>query len=348
QINWDTVEEGSSECGRTKDESDARSIARRLSIPFHSVNFVKEYWNEVFTKMVAGYSRGETIVPDIECNRKIKFDHLHSLAIDKFSADFIATGHYASLSRGHFNDTPTSDNRCRLLRGKDSLKDQTYFLCTLKEEQLSRSIFPLGSLTKNRVKEIAIENGFEDISKRKESMGVCFVGKRKNFGEFLNEYIESRCGFIIDAMKGTKVGEHNGVHNFTVGKRLSIGPRSHLGYFVQSIDAATGVVYAVESSNHPSLYSTQFTMETPEWIVEPPSKNFQISCRIQRSHSPIECSISIDGSITTVTPFFPYRAVAPGQMCVFYMNEECLGGGAVIGISSTLQRDQQQTKFRIF
>uniref|UniRef100_A0A8R1YT62 tRNA-5-taurinomethyluridine 2-sulfurtransferase n=1 Tax=Pristionchus pacificus TaxID=54126 RepID=A0A8R1YT62_PRIPA len=336
-MNWDGMEEGTSSCPRTKDESDARMVAHRLSIPFYSINFVKEYWNEVFTKMVDGYSRGKTIVPDIDCNSKIKFHHLHSYALERLSADFIATGHYASTSRGDFNDKETIDGKCRLLRGRDSLKDQTYFLCTLKQEQLRRAIFPLGSMTKNQVKNMAFENGLVEASRRKESMGVCFVGKKKDFGQFIEEYIEGRCGSIIDCMSGEKIGDHCGVHNFTVGKRLSVGSKSHLGYFVQKLDGDNGIVYAVESSTHPSLYSTQFTVHTPEWIVDSPSKDSRVLCRVQRSHSPIPCSITLDGSLTTVIPSRPLRAVCPGQMCVFYRDRECMGGGEVISINATLK-----------
>lgn len=335
-VNWDAMEEGSSTCPRTKDESDARLVADRLDIPFYSINFVKEYWNEVFTKMVEGYSRGKTIVPDIDCNRRIKFHHLHSIAIERFAADFIATGHYATTSRGDFNDNSTVDGRCRLLRGRDPLKDQTYFLCTLREEQLRRAVFPLGSVTKSQVKEMAIASGFADVSKRKESMGVCFVGKKKNFGKFLEEYIEVRCGLIIESMSGETIGEHNGVHNFTIGKRLSVGPKSHFGYFVEKIDAQSGTVYAVESSSHPSLFSTKFTICTPEWIVDAPTKESSLLCRVQRSHSPISCSITVDGPKTTVEPSLPLRAVSPGQMCVFYDGRECLGGGEVLHINHTL------------
>ncbi|GMR48065.1 hypothetical protein PMAYCL1PPCAC_18260 [Pristionchus mayeri] len=337
-MNWDTVEEGTSSCPRTRDEADARGIAHKLDIPFHSLNFVKEYWNEVFMKMITGYSCGKTIVPDIDCNRRIKFHHLHSLAIDKFSADFIATGHYVSTSRGDFNEESPRDGRCRLLRGKDPLKDQSYFLCTLEEHQLRRAIFPLGSLTKNEVKQIALENGLEEVSKRKESMGLCFVGKKKDFGQFLEEYIEGRSGSIFDRISGEKIGDHSGVHNFTVGKRLSVGPRSHLGYFVQEIDGESGSVYAVESSIHPSLYTTQFTIETPRWIVRGPSEESRVLCLVQRSHSPIGCSLSIDGPLTTVTPSLPLRGVSPGQMCVFYEGRECMGGGEVLHLNHTLHK----------
>ncbi|GMS95760.1 hypothetical protein PENTCL1PPCAC_17935 [Pristionchus entomophagus] len=335
-VNWDSMEEGTSSCPRTKDEADARVIAERLSIPFHTVNFVKEYWNEVFVRMVEGYSRGKTIVPDIDCNRRIKFHHLHSLAIERFSADYIATGHYVTTSRGDFNQENTLDGKCRLLKGRDPLKDQSFFLCTLNEEQLKRSMFPLGSLTKKQVKEIAIENNLEEVAKRKESFGICFVGKKKNFDEFLEQYIENRNGPIIDGISGEKIGEHTGIHNFTVGKRLSIGSRSHLGYFVQRIQAQNATVYAVESSCHPSLYSTQFTIETPEWIVDAPSNDSKLLCRLQRSHSPIGCSFSIDSSLTTVIPSLPFRAVSPGQMCVFYNGRECMGGGEVIHVNHTL------------
>ncbi|EYC43233.1 hypothetical protein Y032_0499g2563 [Ancylostoma ceylanicum] len=186
-INWDHVEEGTSSCPRTKDEADARRVCEKLDIPFTTVNFVKEYWNEVFVKMLDNYRRGRTVVPDIACNSHIKFDHLHQYAIENLAADFIATGHYASTSYGDFQEKREQGSGIRLLCGVDTLKDQTYFLCSLRQEQLRRAMFPVGSLTKTKVRQIARDQGFDDIADKPESMGICFVGKRKNFEGFIDQ-----------------------------------------------------------------------------------------------------------------------------------------------------------------
>ncbi|PAV89826.1 hypothetical protein WR25_15398 [Diploscapter pachys] len=253
-INWDPVEEGTSQCTRTVDEADAKEVARKLKIPFETVNFVKEYWNEVFVGMVENYRRGRTIVPDIACNRHIKFRHLHDFAIKKLGAKFIATGHYATISR--------SRSGTKLLTAVDRLKDQTYFLCTLSQLQLGQAIFPLGSLTKPIVKRIAREQGFDDVSRKPESMGICFVGKRNNFDEFMDQYTEPKKGDIV-TLDGERLATHSGVHHFTIGKRLHLhsSRMSHLKFFVGDIDVETNTVLACAGTHNPYLFATEFSLD---------------------------------------------------------------------------------------
>ncbi|RCN53419.1 tRNA (5-methylaminomethyl-2-thiouridylate)-methyltransferase [Ancylostoma caninum] len=338
-INWDHVEEGISTCPRTKDEADARRVCEKLDIPFNTVNFVKEYWNEVFVKMLNNYRIGRTVVPDIACNSHIKFEHLHQYAIENLAADFIATGHYASTSNGDFQEKRKQGSGIRLLCGVDPLKDQTYFLCTLRQEQLGRAMFPVGSLTKTKVRQIAQEQGFDDIAEKAESMGICFVGKRKNFEGFIDQYIEPRQGEII-TLDGRHLGQHEGVHHFTLGKRIPI-QGCHVGYFVARIDAASNTVHACEGSYHPCLYTTDFCVLEPHWIERNPLlgvNEAELECRIQRTHPPVACRVKrIDAKHLSVQPRLPFRAVADGQMCVFYDGNECLGGGEVQHIISTLQ-----------
>ncbi|CAJ0602199.1 unnamed protein product [Cylicocyclus nassatus] len=346
-INWDQVEEGSSICPRTKDEADARRVCEKLDIPFTTVNFVKEYWSEVFVKMLENYRRGRTVVPDIACNSHIKFEHLHHHAIEELGADFVASGHYASTSNGDYQEKRGYDQGIRLLCGIDPIKDQTYFLSTLRQEQLRRAIFPVGSMTKTKVRQIAREQGFDDIADKHESMGICFVGKRKNFEKFVDQYIEPKKGEIV-TLDGKRLGQHDGIHHFTLGKRIHI-QGCHLGYFVSKIDAETNTVYACEGSYHPSLYATDFCVVEPEWIERNPlavagGRNISgadvttLECRIQRTHPPVPCQVTrIAEELLSVRPVFPFRAVANGQMCVFYDGRECLGGGEVDHIISTLR-----------
>ncbi|EYC43234.1 hypothetical protein Y032_0499g2563 [Ancylostoma ceylanicum] len=355
-INWDHVEEGTSSCPRTKDEADARRVCEKLDIPFTTVNFVKEYWNEVFVKMLDNYRRGRTVVPDIACNSHIKFDHLHQYAIENLAADFIATGHYASTSYGDFQEKREQGSGIRLLCGVDTLKDQTYFLCSLRQEQLRRAMFPVGSLTKTKVRQIARDQGFDDIADKPESMGICFVGKRKNFEGFIDQaslrynlctyificgfqYIEPRRGEII-TLDGKHLGQHEGLHHFTLGKRIPI-QGCHVGYFVAKLDAGSNTVYVCEGSYHPCLYATDFCVSEPHWIERNPLLDVNeatLECRIQRTHPPVACRVTrINGKLLSVQPRLPFRAVADGQMCVFYDGKECLGGGEVQRIISTLQ-----------
>ncbi|VDM60901.1 unnamed protein product [Angiostrongylus costaricensis] len=223
--NWDHIEEGNSICPRTKDEADARYVCEKLHIPFATVNFVKEYWNEVFME--------------------IKFERLHNHAIDKLGVDLVATGHYASTSWDP-EATQGMDSGVKLLCSADPLKDQTPFLCTLQQKQLRRALFPIGSLTKTQVRHIAREQGLGRVAGKPESMGICFVGKRRNFDSFIDQYIEPRPGKII-TLEGKFLGHHNGVHHFTLGKRIAV-QGCHLGYFVAQIDAEKDTVYAVRSS----------------------------------------------------------------------------------------------------
>ncbi|VDL85137.1 unnamed protein product [Nippostrongylus brasiliensis] len=341
-INWDRAEEGTSTCPRTKDEADARYACEKLHIPFISVNFVKEYWNDVFVNMLENYRHGRTVVPDIACNRHIKFERFRNYAVEKHGAQFIATGHYVSTSLGDFqeNRLRPAENvpDIRLLCGLDPLKDQSYFLCTLKQEQLNVAMFPVGSMTKTNVRRIAKEQGLDEIATKPESMGICFVGKRKNFNGFIDQYIEP-CPGEIRTLSGKLLGRHEGVHHFTLGKRIPI-QGCHLGYFVANIDSENRIVYACKGSHHPSLYATEFSISEPQWICKNPladREHVTVECRIQRTHPPIACSLKRLGeSVLLVKPVLPLRAVANGQMCVFYNGRECLGGGEVQKITSTL------------
>ncbi|KAF1757634.1 hypothetical protein GCK72_014090 [Caenorhabditis remanei] len=167
-VNWDSQEEGTSNCPRSKDESDARNVCDKLNIPFHTVNFVKEYWNDVFLRFLENYKMGRTVVPDIDCNHSIKFRAFHKVAQERFDADFIATGHYATTSFGDFQQSRNASEEIRLFSGRDPLKDQTFFLCTVTQEQLKRAMFPLGSLQKTEVKRIAEQEGFHEVAKKPE------------------------------------------------------------------------------------------------------------------------------------------------------------------------------------
>ncbi|VDO58252.1 unnamed protein product [Haemonchus placei] len=338
-INWDPVEEGSAACSRTKDETDAQYVCEKMHIPFSTVNFVKEYWNDVFVTMLDNYRRGRTVVPDIACNSHIKFERLHHHAIEKLGANFIATGHYASTSYGDFQENQQPGSGVKLLCGADPLKDQTYFLCTLKQEQLKRAMFPVGSLTKTEVRRIAREQDLDEIADKPESMGICFVGKRKKFEKFIDQYIEPCPGEIL-TLDGKHLGHHQGVHHFTLGKRIAI-QGCHLGYFVARIDVSNRIVFACEGSHHPSLYATEFCLSEPQWIDRNPladAEETTLECRIQRTHQPIRCHVKrVALNLLSIKPVFPLRAVADGQVCVFYDGRECLGGGEVQNIVSTLE-----------
>ena len=195
-------------CPQEQDYNDALETCKILGIKLHRVDFVKEYWDNVFTYFLNELKKGRTPNPDLLCNKYIKFD-LFKKEAKKLGADYIATGHYARLNGNH------------LLRGLDPNKDQTYFLAQLNINQLKDVLFPVGELTKDEVREIASKLGL-NVAKKKDSTGICFIGER-NFQKFIANYLKPNPGPIIDVATNEKVGEHQGLMNYTIGQRRNVG-----------------------------------------------------------------------------------------------------------------------------
>ncbi|KAI6187469.1 TRNA-5-taurinomethyluridine 2-sulfurtransferase [Aphelenchoides besseyi] len=337
-INWDQVEEGENSCPRTRDQADAESLCRRLGIQFHVVNFVKEYWNEVFLKLIAGYERGETLVPDIECNRVLKFGILHDYVRNQLDIDVVATGHYAQNSLGNLLEHPNRN----FLTARDPFKDQTFFLSTLSTNQLKRSMFPIGGMMKPDVKKMADENGLTEFATKAESMGICFVGKKRNFAEFLEKYIQPKAGPIVEIESGVQIGEHRGVHLYTLGKRVSIDPLvypNHDGVFVRRCDSTNNILYVCLGSFHPSLYAKVIRISDLHWISPDliPNSKTTLQFRCQRTHPVVNCDFETTGdNLATIRCQLPVRAAAPGQSCVFYRDNVCLGCAKIVDVLETL------------
>uniref|UniRef100_A0A0K0F725 tRNA-5-taurinomethyluridine 2-sulfurtransferase n=1 Tax=Strongyloides venezuelensis TaxID=75913 RepID=A0A0K0F725_STRVS len=334
--NWDLLEEGNSNCTRDKDKEDARYVCEKFGIKFYTLDCVKTFWNEVFTNTLENYVKGRTVVPDIMCNKLIKFDELHRFSKEKWDVDFVATGHYAQNSLGNFLEKIVYNNskeNSKLLRAVDPVKDQTYFLASLKEKQLRNSMFPIGNLTKSKVKEIANDIGLHKILEKDESMGMCFVGKRKNFSSFLNNYLESKIGNIVDIESNDILTQHNGIHNFTIGKKVRLPPsifQCYEGLYVCKLDSNTNTVYVCRGSNHSSLYSKSFILHNITFINDNLSDFSNIKCSIQRNHPPIQCQLKqINNEFLQVDLNYHLKSVANGQFCVFYKENECLGGGEI-------------------
>ncbi|TMS37594.1 hypothetical protein L596_004493 [Steinernema carpocapsae] len=339
-VNWDHVDEGSTHCPRTKDQADAQTVCDQLGIKLHVVNFVKEYWTNVFTPFLTNYRLGRTVVSDIACNTVIKFDLLHQYAFGELHVDAVATGHFARTSQGDFLEKSSGGKPVHLITPVDPLKDQTYFLSGLKSEQLQRSMFPVGSLLKTQVRTIAEnERCLSTVAKKAESMGICFVGKRKNFESFLDQYIEPKPGVIMDKRSGIIVSDHKGLHHFTLGKRVRVKPevcQSPDGLFVCELDPESNTVYVCRGSANPLLYACSFIIEGINWISGTVSKR-TLSFRLQRTHPVLPCEvIHLSEGKSRVIPLYPIRAAAPGQTCVFYENDICLGGGQIVEVSETL------------
>ncbi|XP_011528575.1 mitochondrial tRNA-specific 2-thiouridylase 1 isoform X2 [Homo sapiens] len=221
--NWDSLDEHGV-CTADKDCEDAYRVCQILDIPFHQVSYVKEYWNDVFSDFLNEYEKGRTPNPDIVCNKHIKFSCFFHYAVDNLGADAIATGHYARTSledeevfeqkhvkkpEGLFRNRFEVRNAVKLLQAADSFKDQTFFLSQVSQDALRRTIFPLGGLTKEFVKKIAAENRLHHVLQKKESMGMCFIGKR-NFEHFLLQYLQPRPGHFISIEDNKVLGTHKG------------------------------------------------------------------------------------------------------------------------------------------
>lgn len=341
--NWDIADENGT-CSVDLDLEDAHFVCKRLGIQFYTVDFVKKYWNNVFSSFLQDYQRGLTPNPDILCNKYIKFNAFLKYAISKHGADAIATGHYAqtSLNDAVFHHSSSSPAEgIKLLKAVDAVKDQTFFLAQLSQEALKKTIFPIGHLRKEQVRQIAIEENLERIARKKESMGICFIGSR-NFKHFIKEYIEPLPGKFVDIETGKILGQHQGIHMWTLGQRIHLGGLQH-AYFVAEIDATTNNIIVAPGTTHAALFSQSFVVDRPHWIRSPPnwsesSVPVKVDFRFQHVHPLIACELkpTNDGSTFLVELPRPMRAISPGQYAVFYAGEECIGSAQIIKAGPSL------------
>jgi tRNA-specific 2-thiouridylase len=320
--NWDD-DDDAGHCPAEADLADAREIADRLGIELQTVSFSAEYWQRVFAHFLEECAAGRTPSPDIVCNREIKFraflDHATAMG-----AEYIATGHYARIRR-----TPV----VQLLRAADESKDQTYFLHTLTQAQLARSMFPLGDMLKQDVRAQAARSGFT-VADKKDSTGICFIGERR-FREFLARYLDKRPG-EIRTLDNTVIGQHEGVSFYTIGQRqgLGIGGRRETSgepWYVADKDIAANILYVVQGSEHPALYRQGLRASQLHWISgDMPALPYACQARI-RHQQPLQAATitAMEGDHCTVLFADPQRAVAAGQSVVFYDREVCLGGGII-------------------
>jgi len=321
--NWDE-DDNSSYCSAEEDLADAESVAHKLGIKFHRVNFAHEYWENVFTHFLAEYRAGRTPNPDILCNREIKFRAFLDRALE-LGAEAIATGHYARVKK--------SADGYQLLKGLDKNKDQSYFLHLLNQHQLAHSLFPLGEINKDEVRSIAESAGFSNANK-KDSTGICFIGER-NFREFLSQYIPAQPG-NIETPDGEIIGQHSGLMYHTLGQRKGIGiggvaNYSEAPWYALKKDLVRNVLIVGQEGDHPLLMSKQVKTESIAWIDEQ-DKTAPIRCMAQNRYRQSDqlCTIThSDKNGASVEFDHPQRAVTPGQSLVFYQNDTCLGGAVI-------------------
>lgn len=325
--NWDTSDERGV-CTSQQDWEDVQRVCDQLAIPCRQVNFVKEYWNEVFEQTLNDYARGLTPNPDIQCNQHIKFG---SLLAQVPPDTWLATGHYCR-----------TDSRGRLLRGRDRHKDQSYFLSAVHQDALRRTMFPLGEFeSKAQVKNLATELGLHNVAKKRESYGICFVGQRRRFADFLAEYIDQPPGPAIDLDSGIVIGEHRGLYGYTIGQASGICHGPHKWYVAnKSMDDNT--LLCVAGSDHPALFHSACHARDWIWIHGHPPVNLtngqrllvDVQVRYRMKPEKALVSLSKDNPNHCHVQFIdPIRALAPGQQVVIYLDDWCLGGGIIDDIT---------------
>jgi len=322
--NWDDTDE-TGFCTATEDYEDVIAVAIQIGIPYYAVNFEKEYWDRVFEYFLAEYRLGRTPNPDVMCNKEIKFKAFLDHAL-KLGADFVATGHYARVD--------FIDGEHRLLRGKDDNKDQTYFLNQLSQDQLARTMFPIGHMDKKDVRVIAEEAGLA-TAKKKDSTGICFIGER-NFKEFLSEYLPSQPG-DMQTLDGVVKGRHDGLMYYTLGQRHGLGIGGDGDpWFVVGKDVERNRLI-VDQGDSPLLISRRLRSEPMHWIAgEAPPFPLRCEAQVRYRQPPQACTVRPAGDGIAVVFDQPQRAVTPGQSVVLYLGEVCLGGAVIAATDAAL------------
>lgn len=329
---WSDKLEEQGQCPWVQDRLDALAVAAKLKIPLATLDFEQEYKQRIFTYFVREYKAGRTPNPDILCNEIIKFGVFLDYAL-VHGADYIATGHHVRRDPAMGND---SERTYRLLAGVDSNKDQSYFLASLNQHQISRSLFPIGHMTKDEVREEAKRRGLGLVADKPSSKGICFIGK-VDLQEFLSAYTIEKPGDILD-ISGKKVGTHEGVAFYTIGQRkgLNIPAQSPESkpYFVVSKDAKRNVLIAAQGGE--ALLSDELYASELHWL-DGKIRKLPMTCQARiRYHQPLQDVTLSFGSKDGRAPdtLFvkfnqPQRSIAPGQFIVFYQGDEVLGSAII-------------------
>jgi tRNA-specific 2-thiouridylase len=311
-------------CPAEQDAADAQAVADAIGIPLHRRNFAFEYWDYVFEEFLAEYRAGRTPNPDILCNREIKFKTFLEHAVE-LGAEYIATGHYVR--------TDCKDGIHRLLRGRDPNKDQSYFLYTIGQEQLARTLFPVGELLKPDVR-IAAEKAALPVFDKKDSTGICFIGER-NFKDFLSEYLPPSPGEIRTTDEHV-IAQHTGLMYYTLGQRQGLGIGGLRGFsddpwYVLHKNQASNILYAGQGHDHPWLFSQTLHAEQLSWVSgTAPVAGSKLTAKVRYRQADQECTvIEIDDKQLVLKFEQAQRAVTAGQSVVLYDSENCLGGGII-------------------
>ena len=321
--NWDSFTNGEFEdapvgetgiCPQEEDYNDAKKVCDKLGIPLYRKDFVKEYYDYVFKYFLEELEKGRTPNPDIMCNKYIKFD-MFAKEAEKYGADYIATGHYARIKDG------------KLLRAIDDNKDQTYFLSQVTKKQLKNVLFPIGEMTKPEVRKIAEEYNLV-TAKKKDSTGICFIGER-NFTKFLKNYLPNKPGKIINIDTKEVIGNHIGLMYYTIGQRrgLNIGG-SEERMFVVGKDLKENILYICIGEDNDYLVSDSCIIDNINYLGDKKLEQCTAKFRYRQKDVSVELEFIDDDQILVKYPQGVKR-VTPGQACVLYDGDECLGGGII-------------------
>lgn len=315
--NWDETNPDG-RCTADEDYQDVIKVCEKIGIPYYSVNFVQEYWDNVFQEFLTDYKLGLTPNPDILCNREIKFKVFYQRA-RLLGADYLATGHYCQLKDSNLH------------KAVDSLKDQTYFLYAVDRPVFEHVLFPIGHLPKPKVREIAARYDLA-TKEKKDSTGICFIGER-NFKNFLSQYISGVQGNFVD-LEGKVLGKHDGVCFYTLGQRKGLGIGGPgAAWFVVGKKTENNEVILAQGEDHPALYADELVATELNWLIPMKSEDFRCHAKIRYRQTEQPCEVFFTNSGVRVKFDVPQRAMTPRQSIVFYDGSLCIGGGIIESIS---------------
>ena len=317
--NWDSNINNDSEgmtediCPQELDYIDAKKACDILGIPLYRIDFIKEYWESVFTYFLEELKKGRTPNPDIMCNKYIKFD-LFLKEAKKLGADKIATGHYARKEGN------------KLLRAVDLNKDQTYFLSQVKVDNFKDVLFPIGNLTKTEVRKIAKKIGL-NVADKKDSTGICFIGER-HYQQFVQNYIKGQEGDIVNVETNEIIGKHNGLMNYTIGQRRNVGlSGDDKRHYVCGKNVKENILYIAYGEDNKYLISNEAVIEEMNYISS--DKPTFATCKFRYRGEDVPIRIEYNREKEIIVKYDSAKAVTPGQACVIYLGNECIGGGII-------------------
>jgi len=344
--NWDSIANNDikgnptltgSKCSQELDYDDAKKTADELGLPLLRKDFIEEYWKEVFSMFIDTYKKGYTPDPDVFCNKYIKFGHFYDYA-KSLGFDTIAMGHYAKRI--------DENGEAHLYKAFDLNKDQSYFLGQISEEQLSHALFPLSDITKPEVRKIA--SGLNlSVAKKKDSTGVCFIGER-NFKSFLENYLPSKPGQIIDLATNKVIEQHDGILYYTVGqhKGMSIGGikgRSCAPFFVVGKNVEKNILYVAQEENNIFRFSSRCLIDHFNWIGNDlPSSDYQCNCKFRYRGKDMPVILHLMSKDSAYLTYQDYSYIAKGQIACLYQGNRLVGSGI---IEETYDRNYQKIPY---